>query len=378
MLVATVVHTPLDARIHHRQIRAMRSAGWSVTYAAPFAATGTDPALIVPGTSVRDLPRASGRRRLAALLAARRLLTQEAADHDLILLHDPELLLAVRAVSRRRPVVLDVHEDLSTTIVERDYLPAWTRRLMSSVVVRMERWAEDHVSLLLAETGYRDRFQRAHPVIRNLPWTAGAEATVAVAPRDAVVYLGRLSRGRGVAELIELGHRFVAEGGPALELIGPADDDIVGELGEAKAQGVVHWDGFVPNDRALEQISGALAGLSLLHDTPNYRVSLPTKILEYASLGIPIISTPLPEALTLFERHGGGIVVGFEDVASAAEAVERLRGDADYRARLASEALELAGQLSWERESERFLEALRAAARSGRRRAPGRRGLSAQ
>ncbi|MFO7959616.1 MAG: methylmalonyl-CoA mutase family protein [Nitriliruptoraceae bacterium] len=117
MLVVTVVHTPLDARIHHRQIRAMRLAGWSVTFAAPFTATGTDPAAVVPGTVTRDLPRASGRRRVAGLRAARRLLAEEAADHDLVLLHDPELLLAVRGLADRHPVVLDVHEDLAATML---------------------------------------------------------------------------------------------------------------------------------------------------------------------------------------------------------------------------------------------------------------------
>jgi glycosyltransferase involved in cell wall biosynthesis len=363
VLVVTVVHTPLDARIHHRQIRAMRLAGWSVTYAAPFTATDTDPREVVAGTAVRDLPRASGRRRIASLRAARSVIVREAADHDLVLLHDPELLLAVRGIVGRHPMVLDVHEDLAVSVLERDYLPGWVRRPLARAVARLERWAEGHVGLLLAETRYQDRFQRPHPVIRNLPWVAPVDGSVAAAPRDAVVYLGRLSRARGVTELLELGRRFLAQGGPVLELIGPADADIVGELREADAHGLVQWHGFVPNDRALEQVRGALAGLSLLHDTPNYRVSLPTKVLEYASLGVPIITTPLPEAQALLDRHGGGVVVGFGDVVAVAAAVEQLRSDAAHRARLSAEALELAQQLSWQRESERFLTALRAAAR---------------
>lgn len=365
MLVVTVVHTPLDARIHHRQIRAMRLADWSVTYAAPFTATGTDPDEVVAGTAVRDLPRASGRRRVASLRAARRLIAREAADHDLVLLHDPELLLAVRGIAGRHAVVLDVHEDPAATVGERDYLPGWARRPLARLVARLERWAEDHVALVLAETRYQDRFRRSHPVVRNLPWVAPVEQVVAAAPRDAVVYLGRLSSARGTAELLELGRRFVAQGGPVLELIGPADAEIVDELRQANTQGQVRWDGFVPNDRALEQVRGALVGLSLLHDTPNYRVSLPTKILEYASLGVPFITSPLPEAQALVDRHGGGVVIGFGDVASAVAAVQRLRSDASYRERLATEALELARQLSWQRESERFLEALRAVAHHG-------------
>lgn len=364
MLVVTVVHTPLDARIHHRQIRAMRRAGWSVTYAAPFSATGTDPGEVVPGTAVRDLPRSSGRRRLAALRAARRLLTREATSHDLVLLHDPELLLASWGIVGRHPVVLDVHEDLATSVAERDYLPGWTRRPLAWAVARSERWAEEHLALLLAEERYQDRFRRPHPVVRNVPWSVSPTGSTPET-RDAVVYLGRLSRGRGVEELLELGRRFRAAGGPCVELIGPADADVVDALREADARGEVRWHGFVPNDRALEQVHGALAGLSLLHDTPNYRVSLPTKVLEYACMGLPIISTPLPAARALLEGHGGGVVVGFGDVTAVEAAVARLRRDATHRARLAAEALELARSRSWEQESQRFLTELRAVAQAG-------------
>ena len=86
LLVVTVVHRPDDARILHRQIAFLRDAGFRITYAAPWRATGVTPP---DWLATRDLPRASGRERLAALLAARDLLRAEADAHDLVLLHDP-------------------------------------------------------------------------------------------------------------------------------------------------------------------------------------------------------------------------------------------------------------------------------------------------
>src|SRR3546814_4529537 len=95
-LVVTVVHHPQDARIRHRQIAALLEAGWQVTYAAPFSGHGLElPS--VPGLSVIDLPRAVGRRRLRALRAARRLLSARGGEQDVVLLHEPELLVAVRS-----------------------------------------------------------------------------------------------------------------------------------------------------------------------------------------------------------------------------------------------------------------------------------------
>ena len=75
---------------------------------------------------------------------------------------------------------------------------------------------------------------------------------------------------------------------------------------EAVAEGVLEWRDFMPNDEALKRLDGALAGLSLLHDEPNYRHSMPTKIVEYMAHGIPVITTPSPRAVELVERYESG------------------------------------------------------------------------
>jgi glycosyltransferase involved in cell wall biosynthesis len=91
----------------------------------------------------------------------------------------------------------------------------------------------------------------------------------------------------------------------------------------------------MPNPEALDLVEGATAGLCLLRDLPNYRHSVPTKILEYMARGVPVITTPLPEARAIVERHGCGIVVPFDDPAAVVTAVRSLRDD-DLRTRLAS------------------------------------------
>src|SRR4051812_2383825 len=90
ILVITVVHDPDDARIRYRQLSALLDVGATVTYAAPFTAYRRTPP---DGVTAIDLPRALGRHRLTAIRAARRLLHREGPNHDVALLHDPELLL---------------------------------------------------------------------------------------------------------------------------------------------------------------------------------------------------------------------------------------------------------------------------------------------
>ena len=333
VLIVSIVHTPLDARIHHRQIRALRDADVAVTQVGPWSTIDLDPAAVVPGVVTVDVPRAVGRRRLRALRHARRVIARLGPEHDVVLLHDPELVLAVAGRLRRLPpVVLDVHEDLPASLEDRSWFPRPLRRAIAAATRRLERWAEHHLAgLLLAEDGYRSRFGGDHPVVPNLPWLPPEEPS----PTDPrrVVYLGRVSTGRGAHELIAIGERLTAADGPRLEVTGAADDDVRPLVERAHRRGVLRWHGFLPNDVALAGVEGALVGLALLHDLPNYRGSLPTKVAEYLAHGVPAIVTPLPQAVRMVETSGAGVVVGFGDVDGAVDAILGLAADAERRAR---------------------------------------------
>jgi hypothetical protein len=71
--------------------------------------------------------------------------------------------------------------------------------------------------------------------------------------------------------------------------VGSADGEARPELEPA---GVLRWRGYLPNAEAMRLLDGALAGLSLLHDQPNYRHSQPTKVIEYMAHGVPVLTTP--------------------------------------------------------------------------------------
>jgi glycosyltransferase involved in cell wall biosynthesis len=274
-----------------------------------------------------DVPRATGRRRVHALRAARRILKERGPAADLVLLHDPELLLAVPRGLRSR-TVWDVHEDTAAALGAKGWLPAPLRVPLRFAVRRLERRAERRLKLLLAEEGYRERFRERHPVVPN---TTNVPDTPPAPPGDdRVVYVGQLSLARGAADLIELA-RLLHHDGVTLELIGAADASVRPLLREAQRTGLLRWYGFVPNDRALRMAEGAIAGLALLHDSPNYRHSMPTKVVEYMARGLPVITTPNPIAAEIVTQGGCGLVVPFQDPQATAAAVRRLRDDPALR-----------------------------------------------
>ncbi|MFI6484850.1 glycosyltransferase [Nonomuraea sp. NPDC050663] len=320
VLVMTVVHHPEDARILHRQIRALVDAGHEVTYAAPYTARGVVPRPWVTGV---DLPRAAERKRLSAVMAARRLFKQMRNKVDLVLIHDPELLFAVWGVRNRPPTIWDVHEDNPAAMSLKPWLPALLRPPVRALVRMLESTAERKLHLLLAETAYAGRFKEAHLIVPNETWVPDS---VTPPGDDRVVYLGWMSWARGVQEAVEVA-RLLQPYKISVELIGYADPQSRPMLNQAVQDGVLEWRDFMPNDEALKRLDGALAGLSLLHDEPNYRHSMPTKIVEYMAHGIPVITTPSPRAVELVERYDSGVVVPWQDPKAVAQAVLTLRDD---------------------------------------------------
>jgi glycosyltransferase involved in cell wall biosynthesis len=350
VVVCTVVHHPADARILHREIRALLDAGHDVLYIAPFRACDVAP---WPEIRAVDVPRAVGRRRLAALRAARQQLARYAPGADLLLVHDPELLLVLPTIPRRPPTVWDVHEDTAAALDTKAWLPPALRRFAASGVLRAEGLAERHLHLLMAETSYNERFADVHPVVPNTTYVPDQAA-----PYDGqarVVYVGHMSPDRGAAEMVALAE-LVHPQGVTVELVGSADAQARALIEPARDRGILRWHGYTPNDEAMLIIDGALAGLSLLQDDPNLRHSMPTKVAEYMARGVPVVTTPLPLAANLVERSQCGFIVPFNDAKAASEAVLTLRSDRALRDAMGARGHQDAAQfLRWPEDARAFV-----------------------
>jgi glycosyltransferase involved in cell wall biosynthesis len=361
VLVVTVVHNPSDARIRYRQIRALLEAGHQVTYLAPFERFGQP---LPQDEGIENLTgfsisRAEGRKRLGALREARAAVAMHAPGKDIVLMHDPELVLAVARLKDLPPVVWDVHEDTAATMTLKPWLPKPARPAGVRLAKFIERYAEQHYHLILADDGYRELFEHEHPVVRN---TTYVPEQVPEPGDERVVYVGHLTRARGTEEMIEVGR--LLKGKVRVELIGDADDQMKPLVQQAHDEGSVVWHGFMPNKQALELVQGSLAGLSLRHDEANYRNSWATKVIEYMAHGVPWVSTPTPPAPELAEKFEAGIVTPFDDPKAAADAILKLRDDAELRVTMARRGHDAAlTDYNWRVDQKAFVEQLEAWAR---------------
>jgi glycosyltransferase involved in cell wall biosynthesis len=365
-LVVTVVHNPQDSRIRQRQLAALLAAEWDVTYVAPFDAFGLDVPPALPALPGRgglrciNVPRSSGKRRVEAWRAARTILRSLGRDHDVVLVHDPELVLAAAGLGLTN-LIWDVHEDPAAALQVKSWMPAILRRPVAAAWRRAERLVERRHHLLLAESAYQQRFRTWHPVVAN---SVTVPDVVAPAGDDRVSYLGSVTMSRGCDTMIEVGRelRRRTNGAVRLEVIGEAKDlEARQALQNAAKAGDLSWLGFLRSDEALARVSGSLAGLSLLRDLPNYRVSLPTKIVEYCGLGVPVITTPLPLASDLVRSENIGFEVPWNDSSAVVDAILRLRADPGLRSQLGANGHRMAlRDHDWKRLSVDFVRVMEA------------------
>ncbi|HEX4933860.1 MAG TPA: glycosyltransferase, partial [Gemmatimonadaceae bacterium] len=150
---------------------------------------------------------------------------------------------------------------------------------------------------------------------------------------------------------------------PHLLLVGTTSGDVFfGELEQLRAlvaecgtTALVHWTGFVPDERLRALHAGAVATL-----LPSECEGFGLPAVEGAACGTAVVATtesPLPDLLA-----GGGIFVAPGDLPALTDAMRRLLTDQDFQRQCATQALARARALTWERGARATLDALLEAA----------------
>lgn len=312
--VVTTGHDVADARLH-REVAALCRAGLVVEVLGLGDASDGPKGATVRTRLRKGMFQRSVRAVVWPWLASGRVLIT--IDPDSV----PSALVAARLLRKR--LVCDVHEDYVAVLADRSWLrppmrPA-IRKLTRSVVGLAGRAdltvvADDHVSP-------PDEVCRQRLVVRNLPdltMIPAASAGNAEQSPLRAVYIGDLRRSRGVRDVVEA---VAAAPGWVLDLVGPAPAEEAAWLGQRLERpdvvGRVRWHGRQPPEQAWQVARGAHVGLALLADTPAFRAAIPTKVYEYLTCGLAVITTPLPRVAGLVSDSGAGWVV--DDVAAAGQ-----------------------------------------------------------
>lgn len=361
VLHVTTVHSVYDTRIYEKQCLSLRQRGWSVHLIATDEARFTDRQ--PPHVMVRLV-------RVCKWRAARVLFSSVSLlpilfdrRFKIVHVHDPELLpLCVLLQATGRIVVFDMHEDIPRQILQKHWLPSWSRKTLSAAYRMIERLVLPWIPVVFAENSYPQSrpYVRRSVMVRNYPSIDRVRVYRETRHHDVftAVYVGDVTAVRGVETMCEAVVALRAEGlAIDLEIIGRCSDDVARRLAErhSGSNSSIRFLGRLPYEEAMRRASKAHVGLSLLWPLPNYADSLPTKILEYFLLGLPVVASTGTLGGRLVAEARGGRVVDARSSHQLQCALRELAKDAPAREAMAQAGMHYTRErFDWEQEADRL------------------------
>jgi len=257
-----------------------------------------------------------------------------------------------------RPVIHDIHDLMPELYLEK--FTTGEKHWVIRALETQERWAgkfasvvltvEERLKDILAERGIpRDKIY----VLMNLPDERIFAPRPPLAPKSSdapfvLVYHGTLARRLGLDIAIEAVSK-ARDMIPRLELriigAGEERDRLIALRDRLDLQEIVTFsDGFVPVEQIPALLQDADVGLIPLRIHSGTDIMLPTKLLEYVSVGIPCI---VPKTGTITRYFDEEMVRFFEaeNSDSLAEAIIDLYRDPANRILLARQATERFGKI---------------------------------
>jgi len=359
--ILTSVHIPFDGRVFHKEAKSLAKAGYEVVLIARH-----DKAEVVDGVRIVPLPEPKNRlqRMTKVLWRLFRLAVREKAD--VYHFHDPELMtVGLLLKLYRKKVIWDVHEHYPNSIMDKFYISTSWRRCVSKAFDLFERAVVrffDYVIYTTPFVGARyEKLNVRSGPIENYPIIELSE-TFAKDPQEKIIYLGGMSKIRGLIEVVEA-FSLVVRKYPSWELylVGSCrpvsfEDELRTLAKERGIEANVKFISWVPYEEKERLSAQAAMGIITYLPYANNTSCLPNKLFDYMLVGLPVIASDFPLYREVVEPHRCGRIVAPEEPGQIAEAMIHLIENPQEAQQMGENGrCAVREKYNWEKESAKLL-----------------------
>ncbi|MBL4930252.1 glycosyltransferase family 4 protein [Clostridium paridis] len=347
----TTVHKKNDDRILYKECMTLKEEGYEVYLIATNEKEET-----INGVKIIPINKYEGR--LKRFFSMRKEALEKAIElnADIYHFHDPELILLGNKLRKMgKKVVYDAHEDVPAQIMSKTYLGnKFVRQIVSKAFNIFEKGStKKYAGFVTVTEGIGSKFNNNRKIVlKNYPVKKIIDNSVPIEidkDKPVVIYVGGLTRIRGIKELVEATGKL--NGKCQLWLLGEWES----EEYHKECMNLSGWQntkyyGYMPMDEVYQYIKAADIGACVLYPTGNHMGSLPIKAFEYMACSKPIIMSDFPYWRDNFGDFAA--LVPPQDVDALAKTIEGLLDNKEvYNEKIRNSQKVFEDNFSWESES---------------------------
>lgn len=326
ILHISTAHEPEDVRVFQKECVSLADSGYSVSLLVPCESSNR-----VSGVDVINLPAKRGRLFRFVVLPFLAFFRALMMNADLYHVHDFELWpVAVLLRVFGKKVVVDIHEDVPAQIIQRDWIPYFSRRILSTLANFLENNLSRFVSgLVVVDNSLYKRFMRYQEnvvIVRNYPivehFKCNSEASNDEQPFN-VWSLGGATDERCVDIIISASEQFQ----PGEIFVAGGVNGSYHEFGWDKSS--CSYVGLLDKHKVKQVYQQASVLIVMFSDLPNHQEIKSNRLYESMLAGKPVIVSNLNNWQEFINRYKCGIAVDPCSSNSLSSAIQFLRDNPD-------------------------------------------------